>query len=723
MPTYTGTFSNRSQYQLQLILTEGTQSIANNTTQVSFTLRIVESPEWGSWTANSATYSINIDGQTFSGSFTYDFRNYNTLNLRTGTVTIDHNNDGTKTVSASASVGGSTTIGNASASGSFALTTIPRASNSTFSVSAVDAGTAFTITTNRASTSFTHTLRYSFGSLTNQTIATGVGASTSWTPPLSLLQQIPNATSGTMTITTITFSGSTQIGSTSRTITLRAGPGVVPSISSISDSEFVSAVASAVGAYVRGQSQITLSMNGEAGIQGSTISSRTITFAGNTINAGSGTTAVITQSGTLTATASVTDSRGRTASITKNISVLDWVAPAFAVGSPTVIRSTAGGVPDNQGTSLRVSLNASVSSLINSTQRNSIRYRVQTRVRNTGSYVTRADVTPAGISFNGTFVISGTYAVDSAYDVRVEVIDIFATSTVQSVIATAAVFMHWGDGLAIGKFYEPGRGSIDAMGQIYQNNGQFVPSIGNMGWVPVLNKAPGFMLDRFVDFLSSGTLTLASIADARALGVWVTGGGGGGGGSSSAPTGEVHVASGGGGGFTRYRLFRDLSIFTGNISVTVGAGGAGATTTAGTGSTGGTSNIVHAGVTVLSAIGGSGGNGIGFTTPGSEEGGSGGGVGTGSADMEFPGEDGGASGCFAVANAIRVAISGQGGHSYWGSGGRAVRAGGTSGGSGQNGRNGVGRGSGGSGSVARPGQSAATGGSGAAGRVLFEVYL
>lgn len=480
MPTYSGTFSNRSQYKLELIVTEGSQSIANNTTQVSFTLRIVESPEWGSWTNNSATYSINIDGNTFSGSFTYDFRNYNTLTLRTGTVTIDHNNDGTKTVSASASVGGSTTIGNASASGSFALTTIPRASNSTFSVSAVDAGTAFTINTNRASTSFTHTLRYSFGSLTNQTFATGVGASFSWTPPLSLLQQIPNATSGTMTITTITFSGSTQIGSTSRTITLRAGSGVVPSISSISDSEFVSAVASAVGAYVRGQSRITLTMNGESGVQGSTISSRTITFAGNTINSGSGTTAVITQSGTLTATASVTDSRGRTASITKNISVLDWAAPAFAVGSPTVIRSTAGGVPDEQGTSLRVSLNASVSSLVNSTQRNSIRYRVSTRVRNTGSYTTSADVTPGGISFNGTFVISGTYAINTAYDVRVEVIDIFATSTVQSVVATAAVFMHWGDGLAIGKYYESGRGSIDAMGQIYQNNGQAVASVSQL---------------------------------------------------------------------------------------------------------------------------------------------------------------------------------------------------------------------------------------------------
>ena len=479
MPTYSDVFSGRTAYTLQLIVTEGSQSISNNTTSVSYTLRIVEASNWsGTYTFDSATYSINIGGTTFSGSFTYDFRNYKTLNIRSGTVTISHDPDGTRTLSSSASVGGGTVIGSASVSGSFNLTTIPRASSSTF-VSAIDAGDAFTITTNRASTSFTHTLRYSFGSLTNQTIATGVGASFSWTPPLSLLNQIPSATSGTMTITTITFSGSTQIGSTSRNITLRAPSEIVPTIGSISDSEFVSAVSSIVGAYVRNLSRITFTINGEAGAYGSTITTRRITFAGNTINADSGTTAVITQSGPITATATVTDSRGRTASLTKSITVLDYAAPT--VTSVLARRSTAGGTLDDDGTSIRIDLNASVSSLVNSTQRNTLRYRVLTRTRGTGSYVERTNVLLATgtTSFNSSFVISSTYAVATAYDVRVEVIDQFNTTTIQAVVPTAAVFMHWGDGLAIGKYYESGRGSIDAMGQIYQNNGQAVASLNS----------------------------------------------------------------------------------------------------------------------------------------------------------------------------------------------------------------------------------------------------
>ena len=97
-------------------------------------------------------------------------------------------------------------------------------SQPTVSSSSVNLGSAVTIYTNRQSTSTTHTLLYSFGSASG-TIATNVGASRSWTPPLSLASQIPNATSGICTITCQSYNGGVLTGTRTCTVTLNV-PGM-----------------------------------------------------------------------------------------------------------------------------------------------------------------------------------------------------------------------------------------------------------------------------------------------------------------------------------------------------------------------------------------------------------------------------------------------------------------------------------------------------------------
>src|SRR5699024_3713500 len=136
-----------------------------------------------------------------------------------GTVsrTVNHASDGGKSLMISAvfqirATLSGTYYGTISASANITLDSIPRAS----SVSAANMrmGTAGKINISRASSSFTHTLTYSFGN-TSGTIATKTTAtSVSWTPALSLASQIPNATSGTCTITCTTYNGNTNIGST-----------------------------------------------------------------------------------------------------------------------------------------------------------------------------------------------------------------------------------------------------------------------------------------------------------------------------------------------------------------------------------------------------------------------------------------------------------------------------------------------------------------------------
>jgi hypothetical protein len=52
-----------------------------------------------------------------------------------------------------------------------------------------------TVTISRASSSFTHTVAYTFGSSTTTVATKTTSTSVSFTPPVSLASQIPNATS------------------------------------------------------------------------------------------------------------------------------------------------------------------------------------------------------------------------------------------------------------------------------------------------------------------------------------------------------------------------------------------------------------------------------------------------------------------------------------------------------------------------------------------------
>lgn len=492
MPTYTDTFDNRPQYELRLIVTEGSQNIGNNTTSISWTLQVVETTEWGSWSNNAATYSVTIDGQNWSGSFTYDFRgSTNSKTIASGSRTVTHNSDGTKTLSTASSVGGGTTIGSASTSNSFALDTIPRASTPTLSASSFDAGDSVTINTNRLSTSFTHTVQYAFGSIGYTNIATGVATSVAWVPPLSLLNQIPNATSGTGTIRLLTYSGGTYVGSKTVGFTLKAPTEIKPDFSTVTNSEFVSSVNTIVGAYVQNLTRLSLAITGAAGTYGSTISSYKITVAGQTINAASGTTAVIGSSGTVAIVGTVTDSRGRSTSKTVNVNVLAYSNPSVNSSTLQFRRSLSNGTLDEEGTFVRIDMNASVASLINSTQRNELTYRTYFRVRGTTSWgVLKNDVNTGGIAFNSSFVVASgdvdPFDTQQSYEVRLDIVDKFKTVTIVETIATSTVFMHWnGNSLAVGKFWE--QGSLDVAGQIYQNDGRRVLDTNDVTFSAVYN--------------------------------------------------------------------------------------------------------------------------------------------------------------------------------------------------------------------------------------------
>jgi hypothetical protein len=95
-------------FVLYLTLTETSTNAVANTSVVSYSLYIDPPGNYTSYdlTSSNQAYSITINGSVVSsGGFTYDFRSPNAnVNkvIKSGTVTIAHNADGSKTVAASA---------------------------------------------------------------------------------------------------------------------------------------------------------------------------------------------------------------------------------------------------------------------------------------------------------------------------------------------------------------------------------------------------------------------------------------------------------------------------------------------------------------------------------------------------------------------------------------------------------------------------------------------
>lgn len=477
-------------YTHYLDVTLVSQSVSANTSLVNVTYYINRNVAAGSGAfagSPGRTFSTSIDGVGASNTLTFDFRTAATIYVvGTYSQTLNHASDGTHTVTGSFS-GPATFVSSGfpatSGSGSMVLPTIARASNPTFSANPVDAGTTITITTNRADASFTHEIDYSFGTATG-TIATGVGASTTWAIPTSLLNQIPNATAGVGNIHTITYDASSNvIGATDTPITITAPSSAVPTITSVTATEATTTpnVASLVGGFVQGISTLAVAITGGAGVYGSTIVSNKITIGTlQTINASSGTSTPVTETGTVAVTGTVTDSRGRTTSTTHNVTVLAYAKPV--VTTATVNRALVGGTLDPNGTYMSINIVAAVQSLVVGTQKDNLTYSVKKQSR--GGTTPWASITPdsgptsAGSTGLSTTFVIGTYSVASSYDVRIEVTDVLGGLTsVQTTLSTGGVLLHFSntyDAIGVGMYTSKSNASIEALKQIYQNNGNAV---------------------------------------------------------------------------------------------------------------------------------------------------------------------------------------------------------------------------------------------------------
>lgn len=311
------------------------------------------------------------------------------------------------------------------------------------SAATVEMGKSVTINTPAVNSAYRHTLRYAFGGASG-TIATGIASSESWTPPVSLANQIPSATAGSGTIYCDTYSGSTLLGTKSVSITLTVPGSVVPSAGTLSAA--LAEDTSGTGLYVKGMGKAKLTLSGASGAYGSSITSYTITGGGWSASASTLTTGTLASAGNITFTATVTDSRGRKASTTRAINVIDYTKPGVAVCD--VYRCDADGNRKKAGTYFAVEINASYSAITGNTLSITARYKKQSE----SSYGTAANVTNNG----KTVIGGGNIGASTTYDVVVTVADKYNSLSIPRTLSTKSVLQSFkrSAGAAIGKVAE-----------------------------------------------------------------------------------------------------------------------------------------------------------------------------------------------------------------------------------------------------------------------------
>ena len=228
-------------------------------------------------------------------------------------------------------------------------------------------GQANTLVVTRPSALYSFSFRYTF-----QGVSALIGAPEltvvsqndtrivySWTPDESLSLSLPDSVSGSGTLTmTVAFNSSIpQLSNPNFCTKTYAFTAYIPDTMRPSATLAVSLANSNStlaqwGLWVRGMSRLQYTVEAAA-VGGASLTECRFTFAGQTVKGFSGVTAPIGMAGTLTPTAIVTDSRGRTTAVTAAAaSVFDYQTPSLQTS--VAFRCNAAGVEDSGGACLRV---------------------------------------------------------------------------------------------------------------------------------------------------------------------------------------------------------------------------------------------------------------------------------------------------------------------------------------------------------------------------------
>lgn len=407
-----------------------TQSAVTNTSTISWEITCAGGQ--AAWYAER-TLQATINGVTV----------YNKTNrveryagsVKNGTITIEHNAEGEKSFSASLRVAVYVESVNCTGSKTFTLDTIVRASQPSLVTwpettnNIGDFGTTFSIFMNRAEGSgFTHTVRYEYGTRSG-IIDTDVTNDTSWAVPLEFMNDIPESNSASGRIYVDTYNGSTLIGTKYTGFTVTVPASVKPSLSvTLEDTTGIDDI---YGSPVKGLSKIKITPKVTTAY-GSPIASYAITANGVTYSTSTATTSFLATAGSSKVTVTVTDKRGRFATWSYTMTVLDYVAPV--ISSVIVRRCDEDGTENDQGEYAHITFSAAISSM---SSKNTATYKAQ--------YKKSTDTAWTEVAFsalNNKYTVTNqtnVFAADGNYSYDIEVIatDRHGAATRSTSVSTA----------------------------------------------------------------------------------------------------------------------------------------------------------------------------------------------------------------------------------------------------------------------------------------------
>jgi len=493
-------FSNSSgSLYLNVYVEQGSQSITANTSTVNWRMTVSRTGAY--YTHNhqgDSTLSLNLDGHNVHYSYPTWETSGEEYTLASGSSTISHNADGSKTLPISCAFNPNNGLhGTITVSASLGLTTIPRSSSVSVSTGVI--GSSVTININRSNSNFKHTVRYAWAGKTG-TIASNVDTSASWTIPMDFANDIPNSASGTGTIYVDTYSGNTKTGTQSATFTASVPANLKPTFSGITLSDLNSAAQNLIpngNTFIQVISNIKVSFNGAVGSYGSSITGYRAEIVGKNqaTSSNGGSLGIMNYNGTIKIRASVSDSRGRW-SDTREISaiVLEYFAPALSF---SIART------GSTSSTLTVTRNAKVAPLtVSGSQKNTMTLTFKVARLGANAFVVdNGQATGAWSSIsslvNSRANLSGNYLANQSWVVIGILEDKFTRTEFMVNVATeSVVFSYDRSGVGVNKIRE--QGALDVKGNIYADNNpiqqyQLTDNNGGLGrgsaqWNDVWNK-------------------------------------------------------------------------------------------------------------------------------------------------------------------------------------------------------------------------------------------
>ena len=441
--------------KLALEVNETSYSIENNDSPTKWELWLERGSTWVYDLNNESLAEVEINDQRVLSKYvSFDLRNSNRVLLGSGSLTIPHNEDGSKSITIWARILNVADQGDIDwFSGTVTLTNIPRAS-SIDSVNVTELGQQITLNINKKVNNFKHQVWWKVNDSEWVDLGKGHDTNVQFTVPLEYASRITNSDTGTLEVCVRTFNDSTQIGNDEykRGLSIKVPTSIVPTLNTINIVERNAKIAESVpsGNYIKDKSIIRVTAEGASGVYDSKIVSTEI-FVDNLVVRSNTGEFPANKAGMLNVTAKVTDSRGRTATKSTTVKILDYY-------SPRIIAFLANRTGNGTNKKIMANVIANVSPLvIDGINRNPYTLKIQYSSKKDNRWIDAVNFTNENTEkINRQIDCGAFYELSKSYNVRLVIQDKLS-DLVDSVllVRSSKVLWAWGDNrAAVGGFPE-----------------------------------------------------------------------------------------------------------------------------------------------------------------------------------------------------------------------------------------------------------------------------